>query len=605
MPQGVSSVAAPRASYARPVGGGKLETPQSASHPRVVCTRGRPVSARRTAARSHDRVDAGATELSGVNACDIASYTRVVAARARGCCARRTVHTVPMRDICYRGASAYLPGHRPGDCVIVGPDGRIVWTGNASEAPATDVTVDLGDALLAPAFVDAHVHATSTGLALDGLDLGSTRSLAEALDRVAAHAAAHPGSIVLGSGWDETTWPEHRAPTGEELDRAAPCRAVYLARADVHSAVVSAALVDRAPQLRTERGYDGSGHVRLDAHHTARAVAHAAITPAQRHTAQRRTRAEAGRLGIGSLHEMCGPEVSGEADLTALLELAAAEAGPGVIGYWAALGDVATAVRLGVGAAGDLFCDGAIGSHTAALTEPYADRPDLAGYLYHDVAALAAHVVACTLAGVQAGFHAIGDRALTAVAEGFLAAAAEVGVDAVRAQRHRIEHAEMPSVDVVEIMSRLAIIASVQPAFDAAWGGERGMYVERLGARRGVALNPLADYVAAGVPLALGSDAPVTPLDPWGGIRAAVRHRTPSSSIPYPAAFRAATVGGWQAARIDGCGELRAGAPATFACWALDEQLDADGLPDIDAPTPRCVLTVVDGATVFDAAISR
>ena len=65
------------------------------------------------------------------------------------------------------------------------------------------------------------------------------------------------------------------------------------------------------------------------------------------------------------------------------------------------------------------------------------------------------------------------------------------------------------------------MVASVQPAFDAAWGGAAGMYAERLGVDRAAGCNPLADLVDAGVAVALGSDAPVTSLDPWGGIAAA------------------------------------------------------------------------------------
>ncbi len=307
----------------------------------------------------------------------------------------------------------------------------------------------------------------------------------------------------------------------------------------MHSAVVSPALVRDTPGARTEPGWSASGHVRLQAHHLLRAAAYAAVTPDQRAAAQRRTRSRAVELGIGSLHEMSGPEVAGEADLTALLALAAAEPGPGVVGYWAELGETDLPVRLGVGAAGDLFCDGAIGSHTAALTEPYADRPETSGHLYHDAAAVAAHVSACTRRGLQAGFHAIGDRALTAVADGFAAAAAELGEAAVRAARHRVEHAEMPTPAVIDVFARLGITASVQSAFDATWGGPDGMYVERLGPGRGVSLNPLAAFAAAGVPIALGSDSPVTPLDPWGGIRAAVRHRTAGAGLDHRSAFAA------------------------------------------------------------------
>ncbi|CAM5353742.1 amidohydrolase [Streptomyces avidinii] len=137
--------------------------------------------------------------------------------------------------------------------------------------------------------------------------------------------------------------------------------------------------------------------------------------------------------------------------------------------------------------------------------------------------AVTEHVAACTEEGLQAGFHAIGDAAVTAVMEGVRAAAEKVGLARVRAARHRVEHAEMMTPATIAAFAELGLTASAQPAFDAAWGGEDGMYADRLGAERAGLLNPYAAMLKAGVPLAFGSDAPVTPLDPWGTVRAACR----------------------------------------------------------------------------------
>ena len=91
-----------------------------------------------------------------------------------------------------------------------------------------------------PAFVDSHVHTVRTGFALTGLDLTGSPSLAAALDELAAFAGKHPEhGVLVGQGWDETGWPEHRPPTGDELERAAPARRTYLTRVDGHSSVVS------------------------------------------------------------------------------------------------------------------------------------------------------------------------------------------------------------------------------------------------------------------------------------------------------------------------------------------------------------------------------
>ena len=135
-----------------------------------------------------------------------------------------------------------------------------------------------------------------------------------------------------------------------------------------------------------------------------------------------------------------------------------------------------------------------------------------------------------------------------------------------------------------------------QPGFDLAWGGREGMYVERLGESRAVACNPFADLADAGVALALGSDAPVTPMDPWGGVRAAVDHRTPSSGLRPFDAFDAATHGGWHAARAEhATGPLAVGAPADLALWATDLTLSA--VLD-QRGRPSCRLLVVDGTPI-------
>ncbi|WP_345667442.1 amidohydrolase [Streptomyces similanensis] len=511
--------------------------------------------------------------------------------------------------------------HSPADpfaTAMVVEAGHVAWVGSEGAADAfadgVDEVVDLDGALVTPAFTDAHVHTTATGLALTGLDLSDAPSLEAALARVRDFAAARPDDrVLLGHGWDAARWPGGRPPTRAELDEAAGGRPLYLSRIDVHSAVVSTALLDLTPG---DLG-PADGPLTAAAHHAVRAAAFGAVTPAQRAGAQRAALAHAASLGIGSVHECGGPDISSEDDFTGLLRLAAALPGPRVFGYWAEQ-DVDKARELGaVGAAGDLFADGSIGSHTACLHAPYADA-DHTGTAYLDAAAVAAHVVACTEAGLQAGFHAIGDAAVTAVAEGVRAAAEKVGLSRVRAARHRVEHAEMLTPDTIAAFAELGLTASVQPAFDALWGGEEGMYAQRLGAERARTLNPFAALLRGGVPLAFGSDSPVTPLDPWGTVRAAAFHRTPEHRVSVRAAFTAHTRGGWRAVGRDDAGVLVSGAPADYAVWRTEELVvqapddrvarwstdprsGTPGLPDLGPgrDLPVCLRTVVGGRTVF------
>lgn len=515
----------------------------------------------------------------------------------------------------------YAPGS-PTAMAVTGD--TIAWLGgdDAGRALYPDAElVDLAGAFVAPAFVDAHVHATSTGLLLDGLDLTGCRSLVDCLFAVRVFVAGRaPNDVVWGHGWDETTWPESRPPTRAELDEAASGVPVYLSRVDVHSALITSSLALLVPQAWNTPGWSALGPVSQEAHHHIRGAARAALNPARRRVAQRAFLDHAAARGVAAVHECAGPDISGRDDLTDLL---ATTGGPEVVGYWGERADPALAAELGVrGLAGDLFADGAIGSRTAALAEPYTDDPTNHGAAYLDAADIAEHVIACTRAGIQAGFHVIGDAAVAAVVEGFAAAERALGAPALAARNHRVEHLEMVTAEQAAQLGAWGVIGSVQPAFDAAWGGTDGMYAKRLGGKRGTALNPFAALAAGGVSLAFGSDSPVTPVDPWGAIRAAVHHRTDGFGISPRAAFTAHTRGGWRAAGDPDTGTLIPGAPATYAVWnagelvapgqdtrvarwSTDPRSGVPGLPAVapDTALPVCLRTVLRGQVIFDGGV--
>ena len=538
-----------------------------------------------------------------------------------------------------RGGAVYNPAEPYATAMLTVGD-TVAWIGSEDGADlhvdAADAVIDLGGALVTPAFVDSHVHATSTGLALTGLDLSGAASEAELLDRVTAYARSLPSdAVVLGTGWDETAWSAAVAPNAAELDRAAGGREVYISRVDVHSAAVSSALLAAVPEAADAVGFRASGLVTQEAHHLLRAAAFGRVSEVQRTDAQRAARAHAAELGIGSMHECGGPQISGEADFTGLLELAAAEPGPYVFGYWGELTDPLKAIELGgVGAGGDLFIDGAIGSRTAALRDPYADAvetgdPAHGGVNYLDGEQIAGFLVACAEAGVQPGFHVIGDYAMDLLVGGLALATDAVGEHRVRALTVRAEHAEMADRKVIEKLARHGVVVSAQPGFDAAWGGPEGMYARRLGWERAEGMNPFAAYGAAGVVLAFGSDSPVIPLGPWDAVRAAAFHRTPASRITVRAAFAAHTRGGWRALRsgaagvpADEQGVLAPGAAATYAvwqagdlvvqtpdsrvaAWSTDERAGVPGLPDLTPgePSPVCLRTAVRGRVVHDLVV--
>lgn len=534
-----------------------------------------------------------------------------------------------------RGGRVHTPAD-PDATAMALTDGVISWIGGEhgiSTAGVPDRVVDLQGALVLPGFVDAHVHTTDAGLALTGLDLTGARSLRHCLRLIEDFAGQHPAAAVLwGHGWDETDWPENRPPTRTEIDQAVGFRPAYLSRIDVHSALVSTALMTgrATAEMFNLAGYHPDRPPTRAAHHAARAAAKRLLDPVQRAAAQRRFLAHAAAQGIVEVHECGFPDEQGLADLAALL---AVDSGVSVLGYLAAPvtdAEQAKAIVAATGAhalGGDLSVDGAIGSRTAALKNPYRDDESTCGARYLTDVEITAHLLACVRAGIQPGFHAIGDDAVAAVAQGLRQAAealGEHGTMAVAAVAPRIEHAEMADAESIAAFAATGAIASVQPLFDALWGGERGMYVQRLGADRAAPMNPFAALASAGVPLALGSDAPVTPADPWRAVQAAVHHRTPGSGVSPRAAFTAHTRGGHRAAgRGDrGIGTIavgavahlaivraenlvRPGADPSVARWSTDPRSRVPLLPDLTRGVrlPETVATLVAGRVVFDTGL--
>jgi predicted amidohydrolase YtcJ len=505
--------------------------------------------------------------------------------------------------VLYRGGRVYTPVNPTATAMLV-EDGRVAWLGPDDQAPEADSVVDLDGDLVTPAFVDAHVHTTNTGITLSGLRLGDTRSAEDLLEALARHCAGQPAdALIIGHGWDESTWPDQRLPDAAELDRAAGGRMAYLSQASIHSALCSAALLAADPSVVDIAGYDESGWLRRQAHHVVRGIALASISSSQRREAQAAALRDAAALGIVAVHECAGPGTSDEADFTGLLALGGASNRlPEVYGYWGELMAAEKAKAMGaVGAGGDLYADGALGSRTAHLRKPYLDSPDpTSGHGYVTADQVGQHVVDCVRHGVQAGFHAIGDRAISTVLDGFAAAARVVGLDRLRAGRHRIEHVEIVDKAIIGRLVSFGVVASMQPAFDRLWGGANQMYAQRLGVERSLEANPMGAMHGVGVALAFGSDSPVTPLDPWGSVRAAAWHYNPAYRMSVRAAFAAHTRGGWRAVHRDDEGGLLPGAPATFAIWRTGDL--AGGLPVLEpgGELPTCRRTVLRGVTIFD-----
>ena len=197
----------------------------------------------------------------------------------------------------------------------------------------------------------------------------------------------------------------------------------------------------------------------------------------------------------------------------------------------------------------------------------------------------------CTRAGLQAGFHAIGDGAVVAVAAGMAARRPRSARRRVPAARHRVEHLELVPPEAAATLGRLGVVASVQPAFDGSGAATRPLHRP---ARRGrsLASNPFARLRRPAMALALGSDAPVTPLAPWEGPGRGPPPRTRVAGGRGDGVRRAhrRRLGGGRAGR----GTLAAGAPAHLAVW------DTGTFPDLTGELPRCIRTVASGRTIWE-----
>lgn len=499
----------------------------------------------------------------------------------------------------YRARSIRTLGEpRSGEWILV--DGRHVQRVGSGRPPQADRTVDLPGATVVPGLIDAHVHLGSTGLAIAQPAVAAARSARELLD-VARAEAASGGERVILRGFDESGWEDPTLPTLRQLDDVGHVP-LAIRRTDGHLALVNAAAIhaaDLADVDGVERDDAGgpTGVVRGVANERLGRWLVEELTDLELQDAQLRAAALAASRGVTSVHEMAMPEETGIRELQVLLEQRGrlpVDALPIV-----ATMDVAMAIDLGMFAVGgDLPVDGSIGAHTAALEAPYASH-DGDGVLYHADDELAEFFHGAHAAGLQVGVHAIGDRAIEQVLRVW--ERVYTSLDSrqrrhFRARRHRIEHLVLASDEQIERAAVLGLAASVQPSFDLAWGAPGGMYEARLGPRRASQAQPFRTMIERGLEVGVGSDAPVTPLDPWRTIHALEHHHDRAQRLSRDEAIRAHTRG---SARLghqeDKKGALDPGAHADLAAYDQDP-FEVDDVSDL---TP--ILTVSLGREVFAA----
>ena len=478
-------------------------------------------------------------------------------------------------------------------------DGHIVRVADAYEVAflegvGTEV-IDCGGRVVLPGFVDAHTHMDALGRRLVHADLSGAESREEALDRLRLRDETTDEGWVQGYGYDESEWGEADYLDRADLDSVVEDRPVAAFREDLHSVSLNSAALDEL----VERMDEADVH-REDGRPTGVVVEGAvgvvqsalAAGPAGMRELIEAARDRAHELGVTGVHDMVrgtlAPRVYRELADEGELDLRVR------INYWTDHLDAVAEAGLVSNAGSEFvrtgaiksFTDGSIGSGTAKLTEPFADSGSRGTWVVLPEE-LREWVERAEAAGFQFTAHAIGDEAIRETLDAF------AGTAEPAAARHRVEHAEVLTDDLIERFAELGVVASVQPNFHK-WAREGGLYETRLGPERTRESNPFGSLLDAGVPLAFGSDT--MPIGPLFGVRQAVTAPAPDQRIGVTEALRAYTLG----AAYAGFDEDRTG---TVERGKLADLVVLEGSPWTVAPEKIAdvdvAMTLVDGEVVY------
>jgi hypothetical protein len=507
---------------------------------------------------------------------------------------------------------------------------RIIEIGNdeavlAHRGHGTEV-IDARGATVMPAFNDAHTHLRSGSIALDQLDLFGLGSLDSIQAAVRRYANANPDrDWIMGRGWLYASIPGG-SPTRAQLDAVVPDRPAYLECFDGHTgwantaALEAAGIADATTDPRDGRIVrDGSGAATGLLLEDAMQLVESSLPEPDDDellSLVRRGLQANAAAGIGSCQDAWArPEdlalFRRLADLDGGLPLRIRMAmellpGLGLDGWTADLDRFEAAVREheidGWLRGGILksFMDGVVETHTASMLEPYpgTDTRGEARWTDGDLRDAIALAHRC---GWQVKLHAIGTAAVRQALDAYEA----LGEGEARARRHRVEHIETLDPADLPRFAELGVVASFQPLHAVPDAGGVGMWSQQLGPELAGSGWRLRSLMSSGARVAIGSDWPVVPLDPFLEIHAAVNRRTtdgqpregffPAEALTLPQTLAAATRGSAFAEHAETeRGSLEIGKLADLI--VLDRDLLTEGPSAILGTRP--VLTVVGGRVV-------
>lgn len=514
---------------------------------------------------------------------------------------------------------------------------RIIAIGSENDVlkhkgPDTAV-IDLQGHFVMPGFNDAHMHLAEAGFKKLTVDLSGVRSIEEFRDRIRARVeGAAPTEWITGFGWDETLWPAKELPTRWDIDEVTTDHPVFLVRTDGHVAVANTLALKLAHVTLATKPPEG-GEIGRDATEQPNGILRegaqsmvTAVIPApsdeKRRQAIEAALKDIASWGVTSVQDYSFGSDSGDQwHNFQMFEQLEREGKLTVrISEWLPFDDPIDLLKQHREAhpqsdpmlhTGMLkgFMDGSLGSHTAAMLQPYADDPKNTGLPQYDQAKLNEMAKERAAAGFQLGFHAIGDKGVQMALDAFDEAEKAAHVAKVKAPdgtenyRLRIEHAQVTNPAEVARFHELKVIASMQPCHlltDMRWAESR------LGPARAKHSYAWAEFLNHGVPLAFGTDYPVEPVNPFRGIYAAVTRKSedgkqeyyPAQKLSIEEAISAYTTGSAYA-------EFSEKQKGTLAPGMLADFIVLDR--DIAAISPEKVLstsvlrTVMGGKTVYEA----
>ncbi|WP_339824073.1 amidohydrolase family protein [uncultured Parasphingorhabdus sp.] len=398
---------------------------------------------------------------------------------------------------------------------------------------------------LIPGFFDAHGHVMGMGFGALTLDLSDTRSLEEALAKIARYAADNPNrQWIIGNGWNQEVWGLGRFPTAAELDATVSDRPVFLSRVDGHAAWVNGAAMKAAGISASSKSPSGGTIEKAGGNPTGIFVDTAMDLFGNAIPAPRPVEND---LALGKAQDiLLANGVTSIADMGTTMQdwqsfRRAGDAGQlkiRIVSYAAGIDNM-----IAIGGPGPspwlyddhlklagvkLYMDGALGSRGALLKAPYADRPKESGLAMLTSAQLKNKMSRAAMDGFQIAVHAIGDKGNDEV----LSAIEEMQATYKGDRRWRIEHAQIVDPSDISRFAASGTIASMQPVHQTS---DRLMAEARLGPDRLHGAYAWQSLLASGARLAFGTDVPVESSDPFAGLGAAMT-REDATGQPF---------GGW------------------------------------------------------------